>query len=367
MPLSLVCETDLPAILALASAKSAAVLVIDSIQTAQSGAAGAGAGAVTQLRECTAELVRYAKATGCAVVIVGHVTKEGAIAGPRLLEHLVDTVLYFQSEAGSRYRIVRATKNRFGAVNELGFFAMTRHGPEGSEESGGDLPGARARACRRQHRHGDARGRPAAADRAAGAGGPHALRGAAAHRPGTGRQPPGDAARRGQPPRGRLAAGARRVRQRRGRHRDRRDRLGHAGADRARLEPRRPRGAGIAGGLRGDRPHRGGAPGGLRRRAAARGACAGVQGGNRAARECSAPRAGGAAVVPVGRISEALEAALGSRQGNSPKAAWPPAVHARAPCAPRCPRSAAPRTRSPRRAPSCRRWGWSPGARAAGR
>ena len=83
---------------------------------------------MTQLRECTAELVRFAKSTGCAVVIVGHVTKEGAIAGPRLLEHLVDTVLYFQSEAGSRYRIVRATKNRFGAVNELGFFAMSGTG-----------------------------------------------------------------------------------------------------------------------------------------------------------------------------------------------------------------------------------------------
>ena len=115
----------------------------------QSGSAGTGAGAVSQLRECTAELVRFAKSTGCAVVIVGHVTKEGAIAGPRLLEHLVDTVLYFESEAGSRYRIVRATKNRFGAANELGFFAMTETRTEGSEESGGDLPRARARAGRR--------------------------------------------------------------------------------------------------------------------------------------------------------------------------------------------------------------------------
>jgi DNA repair protein RadA/Sms len=83
---------------------------------------------VSQLRECTAELVRYAKSSGTAVIIVGHLTKEGAIAGPRLLEHLVDTVLYFESEAGSRYRIVRATKNRFGAVNELGFFAMSASG-----------------------------------------------------------------------------------------------------------------------------------------------------------------------------------------------------------------------------------------------
>ena len=104
------------------------MLVIDSIQTVQSADAGAGAGAVSQLRECTQQLVRFAKASGTAVIIVGHVTKEGTIAGPRMLEHLVDTVLYFESEAGSRYRIVRATKNRFGAVNELGFFAMTAAG-----------------------------------------------------------------------------------------------------------------------------------------------------------------------------------------------------------------------------------------------
>ena len=106
---SVVAETELAAILALAAERRAALLVIDSIQTVQSGTAGAPAGAVSQLRECTAELVRFAKASGTAVIIVGHVTKEGTIAGPRLLEHLVDTVLYFEHEAGSRYRIVRAT------------------------------------------------------------------------------------------------------------------------------------------------------------------------------------------------------------------------------------------------------------------
>jgi DNA repair protein RadA/Sms len=126
--LGVVTETDCQAVLALAAARQAALLVIDSIQTLQSSTVPAGAGAVTQLRECTAELVRFAKSGGAAIVIVGHVTKEGAIAGPKLLEHLVDTVLYFESEAGSRYRIVRATKNRFGAVNELGFFAMTGTG-----------------------------------------------------------------------------------------------------------------------------------------------------------------------------------------------------------------------------------------------
>jgi DNA repair protein RadA/Sms len=126
--LAAVAETDLAAILALAAERRAALLVIDSIQTVQSSTAAAPAGAVSQLRECTAELVRFAKSGGTAVIIVGHVTKEGTIAGPRLLEHLVDTVLYFEHEAGSRYRIVRATKNRFGAVNELGFFAMTAAG-----------------------------------------------------------------------------------------------------------------------------------------------------------------------------------------------------------------------------------------------
>jgi len=126
--LSCVSESDLQAIIALASERKVGLLVVDSIQTVQSAAVAGAAGGVSQLRECTAELVRFAKSTATAVIIIGHVTKEGMIAGPRLLEHLVDTVLYFESEAGSRYRIVRATKNRFGAVNELGFFAMTESG-----------------------------------------------------------------------------------------------------------------------------------------------------------------------------------------------------------------------------------------------
>jgi DNA repair protein RadA/Sms len=126
--LKVAAATELTAILELATELNARLLVIDSIQTVHCDTSSGAAGAVTQLRECTQELVRFAKSTDTAVVIVGHVTKEGTIAGPRLLEHLVDTVLYFESEAGSRYRIVRATKNRFGAVNELGFFAMTGSG-----------------------------------------------------------------------------------------------------------------------------------------------------------------------------------------------------------------------------------------------
>jgi DNA repair protein RadA/Sms len=126
--LVVVAESDLETILGLAAERRVALLVVDSIQTVQSAGVAASAGAVSQLRECTAELVRFAKGSGTAILIIGHVTKEGAIAGPRVLEHLVDTVLYFESEAGSRYRIVRGTKNRFGAVNELGFFAMAEGG-----------------------------------------------------------------------------------------------------------------------------------------------------------------------------------------------------------------------------------------------
>ncbi|HTT02219.1 MAG TPA: DNA repair protein RadA [Steroidobacteraceae bacterium] len=126
--LGVVSVTDLESALAQATEHKAALLIVDSIQTMQTTSVPASAGAVSQLRECTAELVRFAKASDTAVIIVGHVTKEGTIAGPRVLEHLVDTVLYFESEVSSRYRVVRATKNRFGAVGELGFFAMTESG-----------------------------------------------------------------------------------------------------------------------------------------------------------------------------------------------------------------------------------------------
>jgi DNA repair protein RadA/Sms len=126
--LLLVCDGELDAILALAAERTPALLVIDSIQAMQLAACESAPGSPAQLRDCTAALVRYAKSSGCAVIIVGHVTKDGSIAGPKLLEHLVDTVLYFESDAASRYRMLRATKNRFGAVNELGFFAMSESG-----------------------------------------------------------------------------------------------------------------------------------------------------------------------------------------------------------------------------------------------
>ncbi len=121
-------ETHLQSVLERAAARRAALLIVDSIQTIESGALESAPGSVSQLKECAAQLVRFAKSSATAVFLIGHVTKDGAIAGPRVLEHLVDTVLYFESETASRYRIVRATKNRFGAVNELGFFAMTEGG-----------------------------------------------------------------------------------------------------------------------------------------------------------------------------------------------------------------------------------------------
>jgi DNA repair protein RadA/Sms len=124
----LVAETCVEEILAAAGAVAARTLIVDSIQTMYSQTLETAPGAVGQLRECTAQLVRFAKTSGTAVLLIGHVTKEGQIAGPRVLEHMVDTVLYFESDTGSRFRVVRSVKNRFGAANEIGVFAMVEQG-----------------------------------------------------------------------------------------------------------------------------------------------------------------------------------------------------------------------------------------------
>jgi DNA repair protein RadA/Sms len=124
----LVAETQVEAIVQTASSLKARALIVDSIQTMYSERIDTAPGAVSQLRECTAELVRFAKTSGTAVLLVGHVTKEGQIAGPRVLEHMVDTVLYFESDTGSRFRVLRSVKNRFGAANEIGVFAMAEQG-----------------------------------------------------------------------------------------------------------------------------------------------------------------------------------------------------------------------------------------------
>jgi len=107
------------------------VAVIDSIQTVYSDALSSAPGSVAQVRECAAQLTRVAKQSGITIILVGHVTKEGALAGPRVLEHIVDTVLYFEGDSHSSFRLVRAIKNRFGAINELGVFAMTDKGLKG--------------------------------------------------------------------------------------------------------------------------------------------------------------------------------------------------------------------------------------------
>lgn len=127
-PLTVLAEIRLEEILAQLYALKPKLVVIDSIQTMYSEELSAAPGSVSQVRECSARLTRWAKETGSTVILVGHVTKEGALAGPRVLEHIVDTVLYFEGESHAAYRVIRAIKNRFGTVNEIGIFAMTEGG-----------------------------------------------------------------------------------------------------------------------------------------------------------------------------------------------------------------------------------------------
>jgi len=130
-PVELLAEVQLEAIVGAIRTRRPEVVVIDSIQTVYTEALESAPGSVAQVRECAAQLTRLAKQSAVTVLLVGHVTKEGAIAGPRVLEHIVDTVLYFEGDPHSSYRLVRAIKNRFGAANELGVFAMTERGLKG--------------------------------------------------------------------------------------------------------------------------------------------------------------------------------------------------------------------------------------------
>jgi len=129
--LQLLPEISLERILSVLREAQAQLIVIDSIQTLYSDSLSSAPGSVGQVRECAAQLTRYAKQSGASLILVGHVTKDGALAGPRVLEHIVDTVLYFEGDTHSAYRLVRAIKNRFGAVNELGVFGMTDRGLKG--------------------------------------------------------------------------------------------------------------------------------------------------------------------------------------------------------------------------------------------
>jgi len=148
--LELLAEIQLERILAVLQKAKPDIAVVDSIQTLYSEQLTSAPGSVAQVRECVAQLARYAKASGTVVVLVGHVTKEGAIAGPRVVEHIVDAVLYFEGDTHQSFRLVRAFKNRFGAVNELGVFAMTDKGLRGVSnpsaiflsQHGGDVAGS---------------------------------------------------------------------------------------------------------------------------------------------------------------------------------------------------------------------------------
>ena len=148
--LKLLAEINLEKILAALQAEKPHVAVIDSIQTLWSEQLSSAPGSVAQVRECAAQLTRLAKQSGTTVILVGHVTKEGALAGPRVLEHIVDTVLYFEGDTHSSFRLIRAVKNRYGAVNEIGVFAMTDRGLKGVSnpsamflsQHGQDVPGS---------------------------------------------------------------------------------------------------------------------------------------------------------------------------------------------------------------------------------
>lgn len=129
--LKLLAEINLEKILGTLQAVKPQVAVIDSIQTLWSEQLSSAPGSVAQVRECAAQLTRLAKQSGTTIILIGHVTKEGALAGPRVLEHIVDTVLYFEGDTHSSFRLIRAVKNRYGAVNEIGVFAMTDKGLKG--------------------------------------------------------------------------------------------------------------------------------------------------------------------------------------------------------------------------------------------
>ena len=216
-PVSLLAEVQLEAIVATIGSEAPEVVVIDSIQTAYTEALTSAPGSVAQVRECAAQLTRLAKQRHIVVIFVGHVTKEGAIAGPRVLEHIVDTVLYFEGDTHSSFRLVRAIKNRFGAANELGVFAMTERGLARRGQSVGAVPVAARRERRRIRDRRDARGLAAAARRDPGARRSRAGRHAEAPVGGPRSAAAVAAARRAAPARRRRDRRLRRLRQRGGR------------------------------------------------------------------------------------------------------------------------------------------------------
>ncbi len=247
------------------------VLVIDSIQTLYTEQLQSAPGSVAQVRECAAQLTRLAKQSGLTLIMIGHVTKDGSLAGPRVLEHMVDTVLYFEGESHSSFRLIRAFKNRFGAVNELGVFAMTDRGLKGVSQSVGAVSVEARRAGCRLVRDGDAGGHAAVAGRDPGAGRCRA-RAESAQTVGRARSAAtGDAACGLASPCGHRGVRSGRFRQRGRRCAHRRARRRSGGAARGRLVDARQAVAARAGRIRRNRPGRRSAAGAARPGASARG------------------------------------------------------------------------------------------------
>ncbi len=232
-------ETDLDAVLATMRAEGPEACVIDSVQTLHSAALDSAPGTVGQVREVATRIAEVAKRSGTAVLLVGHVTKEGSLAGPRVLEHLVDCVLQFEGERERTYRTLRALKNRFGSTNDVGVFEMAANGLAEVLDASARFVGEATKAPGQRRARGDG-GLAAAARRGPGARVAVGARAAAAGLHRAGSQPSRARARRARPPCGRRRRRRGRVRERRRRRADRR--AGSRCRGRARRGERRPRG-----------------------------------------------------------------------------------------------------------------------------
>jgi DNA repair protein RadA/Sms len=253
-------ETELDAVCATLERERPAVCVIDSVQTLYSAELGSAPGSVAQVREAAARLLRVAKESGIAVFLVGHVTKDGAVAGPRVLEHLVDCVIQFEGDRYREHRVLRATKNRFGSTNEIGVSRWSAGACVGVPDlSAPSAAPSRARPARRRVHAGGNAADPA---RDPGARLPDGPRHAASRRHGARPEAPGDARRRAVAAREAPARAGRRLRQRRGRGSDRGARRGPCGVSRGRFGRARRASPGGSGRIRRGRAHRQAAVGG---------------------------------------------------------------------------------------------------------
>jgi DNA repair protein RadA/Sms len=253
--MQLLAEINLEKIAAVLTEQRPRVVVVDSIQTVYSEQLTSAPGSVAQVRECAAQLTRAAKQAGHSLILVGHVTKEGTLAGPRVLEHIVDTVLYFEGETSSSFRLVRAFKNRYGAVNELGVFAMTERGLRGVSNPSAMFLSQHGQPVSGFMRDGDAGRHAAAAGRDPGAGGQRARQSAPSDGR-AGRGAPGHAAGGAAPARRRRVRRSGCVRQCGRRRQDRRTSGRSGGAAGHRVFAEEPPIAAEAGRVRRSRPGR---------------------------------------------------------------------------------------------------------------